>query len=137
MGDMDRTTLCRFVYRRLADPLFRERLTAAADDGSRPLIFCLPDDSLRLLVERVKGYGGAANVFVATAPGVLGIDFRASDEKAVPTRAPRLNEACTVGLFVERLRIDASGTGRSVYKFAVASDDSVDSGTAKVVALAG
>lgn len=141
MPDMDRATATRFVYGRLADPRFRRRLTATAPDGSHPIVVCLPEDRFDTLVQQVSARGGAVNVIVPSLGGIIGIDLRIkqSETTALGSRntGSRLADDCTVGLFVERLKIDVSGVEKAGYTFVVETDARLDRGSAKVVALAG
>lgn len=79
MGDVDRDAVSRVVYRHLADPAFRERLTARDQDGSRPVLIAVEDDSLESLLRKVQAVGGNANVAVAYLNGVVVLAVKADD----------------------------------------------------------
>ncbi|MDP8930783.1 MAG: hypothetical protein M3O70_20000 [Actinomycetota bacterium] len=129
--------MTRLVYQRLADPVFRRRLTALAPDGTRPIIVALRDDLMRNLVEKLHHAGGAANVVVPALNGfvvVAMLDDPSNDEPS-DSEAQALSADCTVGVLIERLHID-EGTAR----YRLASDSGhphAQGGRAKVVALAG
>jgi hypothetical protein len=134
MADVDRQAVTKRVYRKLAEPSFRKRLTAVLPDGTRPIIVALPSDRVLGLIIDVARSGGAANVAMPMLNGFLVFTIHIEPDSVGKT-APsgRLSPECTVGLFVERLRIDG---GTAVYHFAVErSTGSRDTGSAELVAV--
>jgi hypothetical protein len=138
--DMDRAAATRFVYQRLIDPMFRQYLRAAAQDGSHPVIVALKDDLIDTLIGQVLALGGVSNVVIPTLNGVVIIAMGAEvGETITGTGAPpRLRSDCTVGVFFERLKMDLLGADAAiVYQFAVDGPGiRVEHGSAEVVALA-
>jgi len=139
MASVDRAAITKFVYQRLADPSFRDCLTAKARDGSRPIIVALRDDPVRALLADVAAMGGTANVAIPALNGVVvlavkpePVRHRASGSEPKPEY---LTADCTVGVFLERLRLDG---GEATYRFVVRGPDrKTKHGSAEVVALAG
>lgn len=142
MPDMDRAAITRLVYQRLADPKFQRRLTAIAPDGSRPIIVALLDDQMQALIDKVRAAGGVGNVVVPALNGIVVIATEAMPLSRRPLKDPAqaqlLRSDCTVGVFVERLWLEAGAGGSAAYDFAVSGpDESTERGHAQVVALAG
>lgn len=137
MHNMDRPTVTRLVYQRLADPSFRRSLTAVAPDGSRPIIVALRDDPMRSLLDRLRAADGAANVVVPALNGfiVVAMIDEPEDDASADANVQVISADCTVGVFVERLHIDE---GTAVYRLPTRdADPSPHGGRAKVVALGG
>jgi hypothetical protein len=133
--DVDRRWLRSYVLRRLADPSFCEGLTAVAPDGSRPVIVALRDDGMTDVLRELHARGGSGNLIVPHFNGYVIVAMTrltgAPDEQH-GSEPVALTTECTVGLFVERLKMD----GSELYYF-VGETDSHDFGTAEVVGLAG
>ncbi|MBX6391806.1 MAG: hypothetical protein IRZ08_22930 [Frankia sp.] len=55
----------------MRDPKFAQKLTVRNEDGERPVVVVLPDDSLGYLFDRVENYGGSANVVVDFGASVM------------------------------------------------------------------
>ncbi len=114
----------------------------------RPIAVALREDPLEPLLVHIQQLGGACNVVMPLLNGVVVVAFElagppsaaARESRSEPGTAAVLTTACTVGVFVERLRMDASVAGEAIYAFKVQrnrpSDEAV-SGKAEVVALAG
>lgn len=136
MPDMERAAMTEFVYRRLADPAFRDRLTAKAPDGSKPIVIALRTDSVRWLLGQVDAAGRSANVVVPFLNGayVIAMD-EVPEAETKGEQRHRLTADCTVGVLIERLSCDGnSGT----YTFVVDGPaDGIGAGRAELVALAG
>ncbi len=134
MDDVERAAITRLVYRRLTDPGFRDRLTAKASDGTRPIVVVLPGDSLERLLADVERLGGAANVVLPVLNGVVVIAMAASaNSDAIDPGVAQLTSDCTVGLFFARLRIDGD---EAAYRFVMERPDHRrDAGSAEMVAL--
>lgn len=148
MLDVDRAAITKYVYKRLADAAFRDRLTATAPDGTRPIAVALREDPLNPLLKHIRRLGGACNVVVPMLNGIVVIAFdvsvtppgNARKARSKADETPVLTTACTVGVFVERLRFDAGLSGETTYAFRIQQDlapDEAVSGRAEVVALAG
>lgn len=145
MADVDRAAVTEYVYKRLSDATFRGRLTATAPDGTRPIAVVLRDDPLGPLLTHIEHLGGACNVVVPLLNGIVVIAFEVADtpperprrSRSERSKSPMLTTACTVGVFVERLRLDEGG---ATYAFELQRDlpsNEAISGKAEVVALAG
>lgn len=61
----ERGTAIRRVMKTVARRAVVAPLPIQADDGTRPVVVALPDDTLKGVVERIMEFGGRANVFVA------------------------------------------------------------------------
>lgn len=89
--DIERVRLARQVTTWLREPAFREGLIVGAD-GSRPVVPCLPDDSVEHMFSLVEAAGGTASVVVRLPEGrfgVVGVDrgehgSRPADEADCP-----------------------------------------------------
>lgn len=137
----DRAEVTRLVYRRLAEPAFRERLLVQDDEGTHPIIVALRSDTVGSLVSEVAAVGGAANVAI---PALNGVVFVAMvGEPARPARsatkgtarAKHLSASCTVGVFLEQLGYDG-GEGR--YRFVIEGPERQrERVSAQAVAVAG
>lgn len=141
MPDMDRAELGRLVYRRLTDSGFRTRLKATAPDGTRPIIVTLRTDPVSTLLGHLAAVGGAGNVVVPTLNGVVILAMQATHDIDPPGRdvaEPLLCDDCTVGVLLERLKLDVTAGQPVLYHFVVAGPGSrVDRAHAEVVAVAG
>ena len=128
---LDRQAMMELAYRRLRDPLWRARLTAQDADGTRPIVFALPDDSIDEIVNQADGMGGNVNVVLAVLNGiaVFTMEVSRSDEGI---DGNLLTSDCTAGLFFQRLVSDG---GNAMYCFA--GVERPESGRAELVALAG
>ncbi len=133
MDDVDRSDVTEFVYRRLADPCFRERLTATASDGTRPIVVALRDDPMSRLIADLDQLGGSGNVVMPMLNGFVVIAMRADDDDCAG-EVHTLTPDCTVGVFCARLQADGD---HAVYRFAIEGPDRRESGRAEVVALGG
>lgn len=71
MANVNRSTLTRYVYQRLAEPDFRQRLTATSPDGSHPIIVALRGDPMAGLLQKLHKAGGAGNVVVPVLNGFV------------------------------------------------------------------
>jgi len=132
MDDVDRSALTQAVFKKLAaDKEFRQRLTARNDEGAHPIVVALRDDAMADVLNQVMIHGGAANVIVPYLNGLVGVSMingaLVSDDDP---EVDALDPACTVGVFLERLRMD----GPSTYTF---PGGVRDSGRAELVAVAG
>lgn len=136
MDDVDRRAeLTRYVYRHLADSRFRERLTAADADGNRPVLVALPEDRVRRVVLDVLAAGGAANVAVPLLNGFVTFAVTLRSHSEEPASGVRLAADCTIGLFLERARIDGE---HAIYRFFIEGvNERTESGSAELVAVAG
>lgn len=148
MRDVDRAAVTKYVYKRLADANFRDRLIAAAPDGTRPIAVALREDPLGSLLSHIDNLGGACNVVVPLLNGIVVVAFEISStppssaqkSRSKTGKTPMLTTACTVGVFIERLRLDAMDAGEATYAFRVEGDkpsSEAVTGKAGVVALAG
>jgi hypothetical protein len=114
--EVTRASLTRMVYRQLTDPQFRDRLTAVTPDGDCPIVVALLDDSVEQLMTRIAASGGAANVVLPKLNGfiVIAIDVALSaqplDEVTASAR-DLVRGDCTVGVFLERIKIDVDEAG--------------------------
>jgi len=144
---MDRAAMTRLVYQRLADPGFRRLLHATAPDGTRPIIVVMPDDPILGLLHQVRAAGGSGNVVFPALNGVVVLTMEAASDATSTdiegaegdvTPSP-LRSDSTVGVFLERLRLDVAFSGPAVsYEFIVeGTDERTERAEAKVVALAG
>lgn len=80
---MDRAATIRYVYQRLLDPAFRQRLRGINAEGDHPIVVALQDDSIDTVVSQVRALGGVSNVVIPTLNGVLIVTVDAvSDEMA-------------------------------------------------------
>ncbi len=135
MLDMDRDALTEMVYRRLANPSFRRRLTARAPDGSHPLVIATREELVESMLHRLEVVGGSGNVVVPMLNGLVVLAMDAVNpeaEDAVDTPCA-ITTDCTVGVLVERMSLDQGG----VYRFVVEGHAKPRGGHAEVVALAG
>ncbi|HSH61280.1 MAG TPA: hypothetical protein VK988_16890 [Acidimicrobiales bacterium] len=134
MDDVDRSDVTEFVYQRLADPCFRERLTATASDGTRPILVALRDDPMSRLTADLDQLGGSGNVVMPMLNGFVVIAMRADHDDDCADEVHTLTRDCTVGVFVARLQADGDS---AVYRFAIEGSDRREGGRAEVVALGG
>lgn len=132
MADMDRDSLTEMVYRRLATPGFRQRLTATAPDGSRPVLVATRDELMSSILQRLAAMGGAGNVVVPHLNGLVVLAMEA-EEPAGQVGKEQLTATCTVGVLVERMALTGAGT----YWFQFPDGPALHSAHAEVVALAG
>lgn len=144
MPDMDRAAMIWLVYQRLARPEFRERLSATAPDGTRPIIVAMRDDPIRTLIDQVKTVGGASNVVFPALNGIMVVAMEAElGSVSIDTRGgitpELLRDDSTVGVIFERLVLDMASGGPEVnYTFVLKGpNERTEHGEAKVVALAG
>jgi hypothetical protein len=141
MVDMDREAITKFVYQRLADPGFRDCLSAGAPDDTRPIVVALRGDAVRGLIDQIVAVGGAANVVIPALNGIVVLVLQAEERrgrKRGEPQAPLLKDDCTVGLLFERLRIDILGNRETAYGFVVEGPDRRrEQGRAEIVAVAG
>jgi hypothetical protein len=135
MADVDRATLRRKVYERLVDPEFRGRLTATAPDGTQPITVALREDHVGALLAEVSALGGAANVVVPALGGFVVLAMTQSHgATGVRRRTKALTPDCTVGVLVERVKID---DGNATYRFVVEGPVEQETGSAELVAIGG
>jgi hypothetical protein len=138
MRDMDRAELTKAVYNKLTESRFRERLTATAPDGSRPITVALREDSIRSLLERIELVGGSSNVVVPTLNGfvVISVVGESGRKRSTDQRPDVLNGHCTVGVFMERLRLDGPHGEAVTYLFEVKDRaQKTERGRAELVAV--
>lgn len=64
--ERERLRLTREVGKLLLHRTFRDALPPLRQDGSRPFVVGLPDDTLRYIAERVAAMGGDAHLIVMT-----------------------------------------------------------------------
>jgi hypothetical protein len=138
--DLTRTRLTRLVYQHLTDSGFRSRLTAESPAGERPIVVALREDRVGTLIEQVRQSGGSSNVVCPALKGFIVLAMTVSLGEATDTdgAGPRLTGDCTVGVFLERLRLDL-GSGED-FSFQVVLEGPVrrvEQGHAEVVALGG
>ena len=136
MVDVDRSAITELVYRRLADPRFRERLTATAPDGTRPIVVALRDDPVRRVIAEVDALGGSGNVALPMLNGFVVFAVEGDeDAEEVDGEGHLITSECTVGVFFERLRMDG---GQGAYRFVIEGPDHRrEAGRAELVALGG
>ncbi len=117
MHDMDRAAINRMVFHKLSDRAFRQRLTAVAPDGTRPIVAALPSDQLSELIGPIVAVGGGANIVVPWLNGILAftlfVEHRPDDVPADVDVEGHLGD-CTLGVFLARLLVDGGG-GRFAY----------------------
>ena len=143
MRDVDRNAITKLVSRKLADPSFRERLTAKAPDGSHPITVALREDPMGDLIAKLVAVGDASNVVVPLLNGfvVIAMTTNAVGEGvAGGADLPLLTTDCTVGVFLQRARLDAGGgpIQDAVYGFVVEGPNhKANAGRAELVAVGG
>lgn len=106
MADMDRDQLLAHVYRRLADGKLGAKMTARAEDGSKPVVVALASDSFSSLLTNVSAAGGYANVAASVLDGLIVFSLRveeADDDGDNTDPATMLDPGCTVGVLVARM----------------------------------
>lgn len=135
MPDMDRAEVTRFVYDKLADPQFRDRLTAVGPDGDHPIVIAMRDDLMSQVIRDVDAVGRSANVIVPILNGLMAFTMTGwadADGAGADAKNPHdVTALCTVGVFIARIAED----GPASYRFH--GDDHVEAGTAELVAVAG
>lgn len=133
MLDMDREALTEMVYRRLSNPSFRKRLTARAPDGSHPLVVATRDELVSSVLDRLQSTGGSGNVVAPMLNGLVVLAIHASSDDDAGDELPAsITTDCTLGVLIERMRLDGGGLHRFVVE-----GPSPSLGQAEVVALAG
>lgn len=140
MADMTRAELTRRVYSRLRQDEFRSRLAAVSPCGRRPVLIALRDDPVQQLLDQVRDVGGSANVVLPLLNGFIVLLIVAEhrlDDGPPPPGVSLLRGDCTVGVFYERLRFDASVGGPTSYGFVLEAETGGASevGRAELVAL--
>jgi len=141
MPSSDHGAVAEFVYRQLANPAFRQRLTARVADGTRPILIALLEDPLHRLLRQLAEAGGAANVALSLNNGVVVVftmkeeHHQAGDPAWSGEMGTLVTSQCTVGVFFARLHLDG---GEASYCFLIeGTEDRRDTGRAEVVAIAG
>lgn len=119
MRDSERQELSRFVYQHLRERDFRDRLVASAPDGTKPIITVLPSDRTHDLLKNLAALGGAANVVLGVANGVLIFVMEQTGE-AAQDDVHVLTADCTVGVLLARVMVDGD---KGQYRFASPGDE--------------
>lgn len=139
MPDMNWAAINRMVFEKLADPEFRRRLVARATDGTRPIVVRLRSDPMSEVVADIARIGGAANVVVPWLNGIVVCTLHAEQvdtSASAPAGGSHLGE-CTLGVFLERLRLDVGPDDATyVFTFDAPSGDTTQA-RAELVAVAG
>lgn len=129
---LNRDEIMELAYQRLRDPVWRARLTARSADGSSPIVFALPSDSMAEILRQAEAFGGNANVVLAVLNGITVFTMEDPVDKAAAAGCPIPSDV-TAGLFFQRLVSDG---GSATYCFGDAGGHT-ESGHAELVALAG
>lgn len=115
MPDPDRVSPHRLVSRKLADPTWSRLLTVRSDRGEVPLTIATPEELMVEVLERILAVGGKSNLILVSGSTltVVAVILTRGQLGGSESVEP-LNDACTAGLFVERLTTDGH---RGRYQF--------------------
>jgi hypothetical protein len=141
MVDERRQAVAKDALSRLAERSFRQKLTAVAPDGSRPVIPALLEDRFYEVVEQVHRSGGVGNVVVPFAAGLIILALHTShvsNDESIDY--PMLSPEVTVGVVIARFLQDAPA-GESLgylmpYACAQCDDDGAELASTELVGMA-
>lgn len=115
MADMSRDELLRQVRKNLVDRDFAARFTPMTEDGHRPIVAALLEDTIDELCAQVRAAGGAANVVVRMFDGLIVFNLVThSNERPAPRgEKSSITSTATVGVILQQLAQDG---GEMTYK---------------------
>jgi len=141
MADDRHKDIAREALGRLAERSFRNKLTAIAPDLSRPVIPALRDDPFYRVVEQVNRSGGAGNVVVPFASGLVILALHVTHvSRDEANDHPLLSADVTVGLVLTRFLQDVDEGASMVYAMPYAcshgGDDDAELASAELSGIA-
>src|SRR5688500_6561635 len=122
MHDMTREQLHKLVYQLLAEPLFQQRLTKVAADGTRPIVLALRGDRMTNVLAELEARGGCGTLVAPAQDGVVMLPMTRTAQSVGTGDSFQIAGNCTVGVFLERVAVEGPG------RYAFAQDDQVESG---------
>lgn len=114
--ERERLRLTREVGKLLLHRSFRDALPPLREDGSRPFVVGLPDDTLREITERVASLGGDAHLIVVSPthkPGtervqilrIIGGEYKPLDSLDESHESP-VSEDSTLAILMSAIEVD-------------------------------
>lgn len=111
----DRTQIAADIARRLADPSFRDILSATPD-GDCAVIPALRSDVVGDVLKKVADLGGTANAVVPVANGYLIIAIKVGGRASrAKTPSGSLDPSCTIGVLLARIFEDGAKKGHPLH----------------------